>query len=126
MFVTVVPGKAFVGLMRKEVVPGACLVWVGVSLCFIGRKHRRNPIYDWELFLRKMMQVRGWSEAKADAKWKELASDNSNLYDNNGPPPHTPRLRVPAALVGGESVDSDEEKCEEHKLQECNKLDAKA
>ena len=36
MFVTVVPGKAFVGLMKKEVVPGACLVWVGVSLCFIG------------------------------------------------------------------------------------------
>ena len=45
----------------------------------IGIKHRKNPFFDWELFLHKMMQVRGWSEAKADAKRKELAADTSNV-----------------------------------------------
>ena len=81
--------------------------WTSLSTSTHGQVIRERddetaaPLWDEELFLNQMRQLRGWSVAQATMKWKAMLSDDSVDKDHGGPDGSL-RQRVPSNLVGND------------------------
>ena len=50
---------------------------------------------DYGAFIVAMEQRRKWPAKRADVLWKELDARPELFADNEGPPPHCKRLKIP-------------------------------